>query len=170
MEGRILDELILTVVVIYLLAGIVAFWISWKLVRWSVLKIYFLWRSRRAGTLLLAPDGPVEEVRWGYFRVSGKEMWKDIRCIGREPSPWMDRKGHLLEEGMITGIFDRNIEVLVIGLGIDGAVQCPQQLLESIRKRGIKEVFVLPTVEACRTFNELVSAGKNTALLAHGTC
>lgn len=170
MEGRIFEELLFKIMAIYLIAGIIVAWIGWKLIRWSVMKIYFLWRSSRTGTVLLDPDGPVEEVRWGFFRISGKEMQKDVRCIGRVPTPWTDRKGHMLTEEMITGIFDANIEVLVIGLGIDGAVRCPQKLIEYIRERGIQEVIALPTGEAGQKFNELVRAGKNTALLAHGTC
>lgn len=170
MEGRILDELILEVVVICLVGGIILSWIGWKLIRWIAGKLYFQWRSRRAGVLLKDMDGLVEEVRWGCFRISGKEFQKDIRCVGLEPSPWTDRRGHILEEAMITGIWNNDIEILVIGLGIDGALQCPKEVQDRLRERGIHEIVVAPTIEACRMYNSYVRSGKRVALLAHGTC
>lgn len=170
MEGRILDELILEVVAIYLIAGIIISWIGWKLIRWAAGKLYFFWRASRSGVLLEDPEGLVEEVRWGCFRISGKDFQKDIRCVGREPSSWADRRGHLLEEDMITGVWDQKLDVLVIGLGIDGAVQCPKIIQDRLRERGIPEIVVAPTVEACRMYNTYIRSGKRVALLAHGTC
>ncbi|HOT28407.1 MAG TPA: MTH938/NDUFAF3 family protein [Candidatus Ozemobacteraceae bacterium] len=170
MEGRILDELILEVVAICLIGGIILSWIGWKVIRWSVGKLYFLWRSRKAGVLLQDENGIIEEVRWGCFRISGKEFQKDIRCVVHEPSLWTDRRGHVLDEEMITGVWEKDIEVLVIGLGIDGALQCPLDLQDRLRKRGIREIVAKPTVEACRIFNSYIKSGRRAALLAHGTC
>lgn len=170
MEGRILDELILEVVVICLIGGIIGSWITWKLIRWSAGKLYFLWRSRKAGILFQDKDGFIEEVRWGWFRIAGKEFQKDVRCVLREPSPWTDRRGHVLDETMITGVWEQAVEVLVIGVGIDGAVQCPEDVQKRVRERGIRELVVAPTAEACRIYNSYIKSGRRAALLAHGTC
>lgn len=170
MEGRIFDELILEVVVICLTGGIILSWIAWKLIRWGGGKLYFLWRSKKAGVLFQDKDGVIEEVRWGCFRIAGKEFQKDIRCLVRDPSPWTERRGHVLDETMITGVWEQAVEVLVIGLGIDGALQCPEGLQKRVRERGISEIIVAPTVEACRMYNSFIRSGKRAALLAHGTC
>ena len=170
MEGRVFDELILEVVAICLIGGIILSWISWRLIRWIAGKLYFHWRSRRSGVLFRDVDGLIEEVRWGCFRIMGKELHKDIRCVVRDPSPWTDRRGHVLDEEMITGVWDQAIDILVIGIGIDGAVQCPKEVQNRVRERGIREIVIAPTVEACRIFNGYIRSGKRAALLAHGTC
>lgn len=125
-------------------------------------------------------EGPVQWVSWGTFRVCGKEhaktergkagVGKDIRVIGREVTEWKERKGHLLTSSMITGVYDAGIEVLVIGIGVDGAIACPEEVKRSIRDHGIARVELRRTPEACQLYNALLRAGKRAALLAHGTC
>jgi len=170
MEGQILDQMIFTIVAVYAIAALAGIWLLMKILKWLLMKLFFIWRSHQTGVLISIPDGPVEELRWGAFKISGKELKKDIRCIGREPTPWNDRKGHLLSEEMITGVWDQPLDVLVLGMGIDGAVQCPPELCERLKSRGIPEILVLPTKDACLCFNELVRSGRRAALLAHGTC
>jgi len=162
--------MIFTILAFYAIAALLGIWLAVKLLKWLMMKLFFICRSYQTGVLIRCPEGPVEELRWGVFRISGKEMNKDIRCIGREPTPWMDRKGHLLSEEMITGVWDQPLDVLVLGMGIDGAVRCPPEVVERLKARGIPEILVLPTQEACLRFNERIKAGSRAALLAHGTC
>jgi hypothetical protein len=125
-------------------------------------------------------EAPVEWVSWGTFRVCGKEhaktekgkvgVGKDIRVIGRDVTEWKERKGHSLTSSMITGVYDAGIEVLVIGIGVDGAIECPEEVKRSIREQGIARVELRRTPEACQLYNALLRAGKQVALLAHGTC
>ncbi len=126
-------------------------------------------------------EGPIQEVSWGRFVINGVEHYKtadgrivgagkDIRLIGDEVSSWSERKGHRLEKHMVTGIFDKDIEILVIGNGFYGALTVPQRIIDYIKSRGIKEVIVRRTPEACEIYNQLYARGAKVALLAHGTC
>ncbi|MHB0857670.1 MAG: Mth938-like domain-containing protein [Anaerolineae bacterium] len=71
---------------------------------------------------------------------------------------------------MITGVYDQGIEVLIIGLGVNQALECPQKVQDAILERGIQRVVLEPTPQACRTYNALYHDGIKVALLAHGTC
>lgn len=123
--------------------------------------------------------GPIESFTWGRFVIAGKEhkggeprigAGKDIRLIGSKVTPWEERAGHLLSPEMITGVFDGNPEALILGLGANRAVSCPDHVVAWIRERGIPEVILLDTAAACRKYNELHRQGRRVALLAHGTC
>lgn len=124
--------------------------------------------------------GPIEHYSWGTFIVGGtqhsktvsgkKGVGKDVRIIGNNVSKWKERKGHDLTMDMITGVFDKGIETLIIGTGMNGMVTCPQNVVNEIKKKGIKEVVLLVTPDACEMYNQLFQQGKKVALLAHGTC
>jgi hypothetical protein len=122
------------------------------------------------------PRGPIEHFSWGAFVIDGEEhstesgVGKDIRLIGEEVSAWRERKGHKLKRSMITGVYDREVDVLVIGMGVHGAVKCPDKVRKAVREHGISKLILQPTPEACATYNELFREGKRVALLAHGTC
>ncbi|HET89863.1 MAG TPA: hypothetical protein ENN99_03860 [Chloroflexi bacterium] len=122
------------------------------------------------------PRGPIEHFSWGTFVVAGGEhspttgVGKDIRLVGEEVSAWRERQGHKLKKSMITGVYDRGVDVLVIGVGVYGALKCPDKVRKAIRERGIPELIVQPTPQACATYNDLFHQGKKVALLAHGTC
>ena len=125
-------------------------------------------------------DGPVEHFSWGMFIVNGSVhtrtpegktgKGKDIRIIGTEVTRWKEREGHLLDSEMITGVFDQGINTLIIGIGVNGMIECPGKVIKKIHKKGIKEVFLKKTPEACKLYNKLYHKGKKVALLAHGTC
>jgi hypothetical protein len=125
-------------------------------------------------------EGPIQEFSWGKFIIAGEEhsksyegkmgVGKDIRLIGTEVTKWSERKGHLLNEDMITKVFDRDIDILVIGAGVHGALECPETVQRYIRQKGIPELILLKTPAACEKYNALYQSGKKVALLAHGTC
>ncbi len=126
------------------------------------------------------PAGPIEHFSWGKFFICGKEhssteegqsgVGKDIRLIGRDVTEWAERKGHTLTKAMITGVYERGIEILIIGIGVNGALECPDEVKEKILSKGIKKVKVVRTPQACELYNKLFHQGKKVALLAHGTC
>ena len=126
------------------------------------------------------PNGPIEHFSWARFIVCGTEhsesgthkvgVGKDIRVVGREVTEWRDRKGHRLKKSMITGVYDRHIEVLIIGTGVYGSVNCPGKVQDSIREHGVPRLILETTPTACRIYNDLFHQGKHVALLAHGTC
>jgi hypothetical protein len=124
--------------------------------------------------------GPIEQFTWGSFLISGvlhaktlagkTGKGKDIRLIGKKVSKWKERKGHTLNTHMITGIFGMEIEVLIIGTGVEGMLECPEEVRSYIMNHGIKELILKETPEACRIYNSLYREGRKVALLAHGTC
>jgi hypothetical protein len=122
------------------------------------------------------PRGPIEHFSWGAFVIDGEEhstttgVGKDIRLVGQDVSPWRERKGHKLKKSMITGVYDRGVDVLIIGIGVHGAVNCPDKVKKAIREHGISDLILQPTPQACATYNELFRQDKKVALLAHGTC
>lgn len=120
--------------------------------------------------------GPIEHFSWGTFVVDGEEhstnhgVGKDIRLVGEDVTAWQERKGHKLKRSMITGVYDPDLDVLVIGLGVHSAIECPDKVKKAIREHGISELILQPTPQACATYNELFHRGRKVALLAHGTC
>ncbi len=131
-------------------------------------------------SLFIDPLGPIERFSWGEFVVCGIEhsessdgkagSGKDIRVIGTEVSAWKERKGHLLKRSMITGVYGKDVEVLVIGNGVYGAVEVPEKVIRDVAEHGIPQLIIENTPEACRKYNELFREGKKVSLLAHGTC
>ena len=124
--------------------------------------------------------GPIEHFSWGKFVVCGVEhsgspagdvgVGKDICLVGPEVTAWSERKGHRLKRSMVSGVFDRDIVVLVVGTGVYGRLKCPKKVRQSIGESGIVQVILEPTPVACRIYNELYHGGGRVALLAHGTC
>ena len=115
-------------------------------------------------------SGLIENFDWGVYQIRGKTYGKDVRIVGSEASKWKERKGHELTSDMITGIDGRDVEVLIIGNGVNEQLHCPESIRKAVLKMGIKDLIVLPTPDACRLYNELYSKGTRTAMLAHGTC
>ncbi len=126
------------------------------------------------------PKGPVEHYSWGKFIIRGEEhslegdvrkgKGKDIRLVGEEVKRWKDRKGHMLNQSMVEKAIDKDIDIVVIGNGADGALIVPEDVVSYLLENGIKEVIVEKTPEACKIYNGLFHDGKKVALFAHGTC
>lgn len=126
------------------------------------------------------PRGPIEECGWGRFVIAGREhselagnrtgFGKDIRIVDGEVAPWPERKGHRLTREMVAGVLEKEIEVLVIGCGCVGAIECGEEIKALIRAHGVRRLIVEPTPDACRLYNQLAKEGRKVALLAHATC
>ena len=83
---------------------------------------------------------------------------------------WEAREGHKLKTAMIGMVLGQHLDVLVIGVGVNGRIKVPEKTIEKAYQDGIREVIVEKTPDACRVYNDLVRSGKRVALLAHGTC
>jgi hypothetical protein len=123
------------------------------------------------------PQGPIEEFSWGKFVIlgnvhsdQGEGVGKDIRMVGDRVTEWKERKGHILLPEMITGVFEPVVECLVIGIGVDSAIKVSFETKQYMHDRGINQLILLPTPEACKKYNILVREGQKAGLLAHGTC
>lgn len=121
-------------------------------------------------------DKLIENYIFGEFTIKGTQhsalsgVGKDIRLIGDEVSKWSERKNHVLNFEMVTGIFDKGIDTLIIGNGHDGVLQVSVDIVEEIKKKGIPNVIVEKTGEAVKDYNTMFKEGKKVAMLAHGTC
>lgn len=126
------------------------------------------------------PGGPIEQYSWGKFVIRGEEhsgkdesrigKGKDIKIIKGVVKRWKERKGHVLDRSMVEDMLAKDVRVLVVGNGADGALFVPQEVLEYLLGNGIEKVIVKKTPEACREYNRLYHEGEKVALLAHGTC
>lgn len=121
--------------------------------------------------------GPITRFEWGRFEMGGERhtedgegVGKDVFVVENRVLPWSARKGHRLKPGMVTCAFREKIDVLVIGIGVNGAIKVTKETRKAIRNAGIAELIVEPTPEACATYNRLMHEGRRVGLLAHGTC
>jgi hypothetical protein len=123
------------------------------------------------------PQGPIERFEWGRFQIDGvvhsmdgEGVGKDIFVVGRDVKPWKARKGHRLKPAMVACALEEEIDILVIGNGVNGAIDVTKKTRAAIKAAGIDTLIVENTPEACQTYNRLFKEGKRAALLAHGTC
>jgi hypothetical protein len=127
------------------------------------------------------PDGPIEHFGWGKYIIRGIEhsqsdddqvlgAGKDICVKGDLVSEWRERKGHNLTRAMVHPALQDPPDILIIGLGVQGMLQCPDSVLSYLTSSGIKQVLCMLTPLACERYNQLYRQGVNVMLLAHGTC
>lgn len=153
----------------------------WETLQRKIIRTFYVgWLRLRGKTMdFTDPKGPIERASWATFIIAGQEhsdgevlvgAGKDLRIIGSAVTPWSDRQGHRLTPAMITGVFDQQLETLILGLGFDRKVDCPDEVVAAIKQHGIPNVVLADTAEACRRFNEGIRAGKRIGMLVHGTC
>jgi hypothetical protein len=123
------------------------------------------------------PNGPIESFSWGCFQIDGafhsadgKGVGKDIFILDGVVHPWHERKGHTLKPAMVTRALKADVPVLIIGNGVNGALNVPKKTRKLIMQSGVTELIIEKTPKACATYNRLVREGKRVTLLAHGTC
>ena len=124
--------------------------------------------------------GPIEHFSWGKYIINGEEhgkteegkkgKGKDIRIVNGKVKKWKEREGHTLTPNMLKKIYDKEVNTLIIGIGVNGQIDVPPEVKKEVRKHGIKNLLLLKTPKACEKFNELYNKGEKVALLAHGTC
>jgi len=113
----------------------------------------------------------IEHYSFGRIVIDGKEYNKDIIITTQGVIPnWWRREGHRLSIEDLEGRIDFNLDVLIIGTGYYGVMKVPEEVIEELRKRGIKEVIVKPTKEACKIFNEFLKKGVEVVAALHLTC
>jgi len=121
------------------------------------------------------PKGPITRFEWATFTINGQihspeaGVGKDIFLSPQGVSAWHERKGHKLKAGMVKRALSLKPEVLIIGNGVEGALEIGKKARQEVEDAGVKLV-VLRTPDACREYNRLFREGKRVILLAHGTC
>ena len=105
-----------------------------------------------------------------HMTVQGTKYYQDLKIIqGDVKDNWWRKEGHRLDAADISDILSAKPDVLVIGTGYAGNMRVPMSLRTSIESRDIK-VIVEKTSEATKTFNRLLTRGKNVAGAFHLTC
>lgn len=120
---------------------------------------------------------PITHWEWAEFEIKGQlhsptqGVGKDIMVDTKgEVSAWYERSGHKLKPEMVERALKLKPEVLIIGNGWNGALKVGKKVGKAAAEAGVKELMVLITPEACKSYNRLYSAGRQVVLLAHGTC
>ncbi len=114
----------------------------------------------------------IEGYSFGRIVIGGREYRSDVIVTPDGVLPnWRRREGHRLRVEDLEGVLDlSSLDALVIGTGYYGVMRVPEEVVEELRRRGVKEVIVRPTREACETFNELLRRGLRVAAALHLTC
>ena len=107
----------------------------------------------------------IDEYRFGYFIVDGKEYDYDIRIINNIVDKWQN---HSLSLEDVKPVIAAKPTTIIIGTGSSGVVQVSDEIKNAITQAGIK-LIVEKSREACRIFNELNKKEKVAAVL-HSTC
>lgn len=122
------------------------------------------------------PEGPIEHFSWAKFIIRGKEhsrikgVGKDILVFGNDVKEWKDMGGHHLTAHSMDCLIGLDLDILVIGRGVNGIVDVPGSVIRKIEELGINEIVIENTLKACSTYNKLHRDGRKVVLLAHGTC
>ncbi|NOY53021.1 MAG: hypothetical protein GXP58_05290 [Deltaproteobacteria bacterium] len=111
----------------------------------------------------------IDSYDFGRLVVEGREYRNDVILLpGRVIDPWWRKEGHRLQEEDLASVMMVPLRLLVIGTGMDGKMQVPEEAVSFLRDAGV-EPMVLKSREACRVFNEESKQG-GVAGAFHLTC
>ena len=111
----------------------------------------------------------IEEFKFGFFRINGKEYYDDIKILGSTIKQWPDRERHDVKLINLKDILEFNPELLIVGIGASGLLKVPKEIEQHLRQKNIK-LLVQKTTEACESYNKAITEKKKVAALFHGTC
>ncbi|XP_067910008.1 mth938 domain-containing protein-like [Heterodontus francisci] len=117
----------------------------------------------------------IASLRWGEMKVEGSDtLYKDCKVWpgGNRAWDWREtgtRHTPGVQPADINEIIDKGIQTLVIGRGMDEALQVPEATLSFIRSKGVDAV-VLQTEKAVQQYNKLVKEGVAVGGIFHSTC
>jgi hypothetical protein len=117
----------------------------------------------------LMPAPLIDDYTFGRIVVDGRSYSRDLIIYpDRVAAGWQREAGHALRPGDLADVMDARPEVLIIGKGMFGRMNVPDELLAALRGAGMK-VITGPTGRACRTYNRLREAHRVIAAL-HISC
>ncbi|XP_062894537.1 mth938 domain-containing protein-like isoform X2 [Mobula hypostoma] len=118
---------------------------------------------------------PIASLRWGEMKVEGSDtLYKDCKVWpgGNRMWDWREtgtRHRPGVQPADLDEIVNKGIQTLVIGRGMEEALQVPEETLDFIRSKGI-DTFVLQTEKAVAQYNRLVKEGVAVGGIFHSTC
>ena len=111
----------------------------------------------------------IEDYRFGAIRISGKTYRSDVIIYpDHTDSQWWRKQGHSLVTDDIRDVIDARPDVVIVGTGQPGLMQVSDETLTEMKQLNI-EMIVMPTEQACKEYNRMVSKKKVIACL-HLTC
>ena len=113
----------------------------------------------------LQPDGDLQIIHGygdGGFRISGSRFTGSVVVTPRQTVLWTPPAADKLSANTITALLSGDLPPLLL-LGIGAAPLDPlQALAENLKQQGIA-LELMSTAAACRTWNVLISEGRNAA-------
>jgi hypothetical protein len=115
------------------------------------------------------PIPKIDEYSFGHIKIDDRTYTSDviIHPDGVQ-AEWWRIQGHSLDLRDLDSIWAWEPVVLVIGTGMSGVMQVPEETGRLIRQREV-ELVVEPTEQACQTYNRH-SAVRRTVAALHLTC
>lgn len=111
----------------------------------------------------------IDDFTFGKIVIDGNTYQRDLIILPDRVLPnWWRVEGHSLTHEDLQQALPGPPEVLVIGTGVFGRMQIPEEVHRKIEEVGIK-VMALPTKEACDSYNRLREEKCVVAAL-HLTC
>ncbi|XP_043929276.1 mth938 domain-containing protein [Protopterus annectens] len=117
----------------------------------------------------------IASISWGHMKVQGcSASYKDCKVWPGGSRTWDWREtgtNHYpgVQPADLEEILSKGIDTLVIGRGMNDALQVPSSTLDYIKKKGIS-VMVLQTENAVKEYNSLASQGVKVGGVFHSTC
>lgn len=111
----------------------------------------------------------IDDYTFGHVVVDGVDYQSDVIILPDRVLPnWWRVEGHFLIYEDLQQAVAEPPQVLVVGIGRYGRMSVPEPVKQKLRDEGI-ELIVLPTHEACKTYNQLREEKRVVAAL-HLTC
>ena len=111
----------------------------------------------------------IDSYEFGSIVIDGRTYRTDLLIWpGQIKHDWWRIEGHLLQLPDVAEALAAEPQVLVVGTGESGRMRLDPELVAYLQDKGI-ELVARPTLEACRSFNELAGKRRLAAAL-HLTC
>jgi len=112
----------------------------------------------------------IEEYRFGYMKINGKQYNKDLIINGDNIiENWWRKKGHFLCMDDLKNLNIEKVNYFIVGKGYYGAMEIDKEVLKFFRERKIP-IFLGKTQDAAEKYNEVIQEKDKVLAAFHLTC
>ncbi|XP_037327781.2 mth938 domain-containing protein [Pungitius pungitius] len=117
----------------------------------------------------------IASLSWGHMKVKGcSSRYKDCKVWPGGSRAWDWRETGTehapgVQPADLEEVLKKGIDLLVIGRGMNEALQVPSSTLDFVIQKGV-EVTVLQTEKAVAEYNKLAGRGDKVGGVFHSTC
>ncbi|MCE7741440.1 MAG: hypothetical protein GOP50_03190 [Candidatus Heimdallarchaeota archaeon] len=112
----------------------------------------------------------IEKYKFGKMVINGKSYTSDLIIFTDSiETNWRRKKGHSLHLKDLEILMEKEIETLVVGSGMFGLVDIPEELIKELNAKEIT-VIIEKSTQAMKKFNELAEKGVKVAGAFHLNC